>query len=634
MDKSTSDASTDYPAAESYGAAITSITAQDYSPRAEALDVLISIAQRISTIFEHGGPTFPAESREEESESGHVTRALRSTQRPRRPREPISPLEFQLRALSRTLLAVFESLDSPFETARLLSFLDNAVSGAQLAHAGQSITRAKRATLAQRRNPTPDYAAVDVERVAADIVAIEQRCTVREAAARVRAGLELESKLPKIWARVRGGEMHATTARKIASAVRDVEDPAKRARIENVILNRMDRDDSPLEWSRRVARHLDLLIADVDPDAARKAEDSAFESRRLSTRSSGKGMASLTATLPALDCASVLAKVKAYAKRWSEAPSEARSEPQLEADALVHLLAGIDKSPFDQGPGAPQSSATAVAPIHPRISILADVAGGTLAVRGWAAGTAFIRERLDSLLNSVERAHLQVVPLGHDDEAPSFSDLTARLESFTESLGRQCTYAPAPSLRRAIVERDGTCRHPGCTHPAERCDLDHVVPFDHSHPLRGGLTREDNLIALCRSHHRFKTHGKGRYVLRPDGRVEVLIGDVVAGSSMPTGHRGVMREREHVEYEGATDASAASVAELAAAAAALTETLDSLDHQPPSESAGVDQCSGVVELKAHRRAREAANRRSAASARRAESESFGTSAFSLDGLEF
>jgi len=432
--------------------------------------------------------------------------------------------------------------------------------------------------------------------------------------------------------------MHATTARKIASAVRDVEDPAKRAKIENVILNRMDRDDSPLEWSRRIARHLDLLIADVDPDAARKAEDSAFESRRLSTRSSGKGMASLTATLPALDCASVLAKVKAYARRWSEAGSEARSEPQLEADALVHLLAGIDNSPSHipsgQDSGAPLSSATTVAPIHPRITLLADVAGGTLAVRGWAAGTAFVRERLDSLLDSVERAHLQVVPLGHDDEAPSFSDLTARIESFKESLGRQCSYAPAPSLRRAIFERDGTCRHPGCTHPAERCDLDHVVPFDHSHPLRGGLTREDNLIALCRSHHRFKTHGKGRYVLRPDGRVDVLIGDIVAGSSMPTGHRGVMRERAYVEYEGTTDSSTAMVAELAAAAAALAETLGSLDHQPPNESAGVSPCSGVVELKAHRRAREAANRRSAASARRPEAESTGTSALSLDGLEF
>ncbi|WP_380176394.1 HNH endonuclease signature motif containing protein [Kineococcus sp. DHX-1] len=60
-------------------------------------------------------------------------------------------------------------------------------------------------------------------------------------------------------------------------------------------------------------------------------------------------------------------------------------------------------------------------------------------------------------------------------------------------------YRPSAALRRFIVARDGTCRGPGCVRPAADCDLDHVVPWP------DGPTTADNLQALCRTHHRFKT---------------------------------------------------------------------------------------------------------------------------------
>jgi hypothetical protein len=44
-----------------------------------------------------------------------------------------------------------------------------------------------------------------------------------------------------------------------------------------------------------------------------------------------------------------------------------------------------------------------------------------------------------------------------------------------------------------------TCRFPGCTRPAEVCDLDHTVPW----PL--GPTHASNLKAQCRTHHLVKT---------------------------------------------------------------------------------------------------------------------------------
>lgn len=61
---------------------------------------------------------------------------------------------------------------------------------------------------------------------------------------------------------------------------------------------------------------------------------------------------------------------------------------------------------------------------------------------------------------------------------------------------------PPQRLRDSILFRDGTCQATGCTVPAERCDLDHRTPWD-----AGGTTSGQNLWALCRRHHRMKSHG-------------------------------------------------------------------------------------------------------------------------------
>ncbi|MCB0920614.1 MAG: DUF222 domain-containing protein [Actinobacteria bacterium] len=57
-------------------------------------------------------------------------------------------------------------------------------------------------------------------------------------------------------------------------------------------------------------------------------------------------------------------------------------------------------------------------------------------------------------------------------------------------------------LRKAVRLRDRTCRFPGCTRRAEYTDTDHVVPWPE------GTTRAQNLVCLCRRHHRLKTFGR------------------------------------------------------------------------------------------------------------------------------
>ncbi|WP_232677606.1 HNH endonuclease signature motif containing protein [Nocardioides sp. R-C-SC26] len=62
-------------------------------------------------------------------------------------------------------------------------------------------------------------------------------------------------------------------------------------------------------------------------------------------------------------------------------------------------------------------------------------------------------------------------------------------------------YRPSAALARQVELRDVTCRFPHCGRAASRADKDHVIPH-----ARGGPTSSDNLIALCRHHHRLKTH--------------------------------------------------------------------------------------------------------------------------------
>ncbi|MBM9458303.1 HNH endonuclease [Nocardioides sp. zg-536] len=72
-----------------------------------------------------------------------------------------------------------------------------------------------------------------------------------------------------------------------------------------------------------------------------------------------------------------------------------------------------------------------------------------------------------------------------------------------------------PTRHRKQVElRDTTCRFPGCTTRAERCDLDHRIP--HS---EGGPTCPCNEFPCCRRHHRAKTHSDWTYTVLEPGNL-------------------------------------------------------------------------------------------------------------------
>ena len=84
------------------------------------------------------------------------------------------------------------------------------------------------------------------------------------------------------------------------------------------------------------------------------------------------------------------------------------------------------------------------------------------------------------------------------------------------SVSKRRTFTGA--LRRAIEVRDRHCQHPaGCDVPADRCDVDHIVPA-----ARGGPTSQANGRLQCPTHNRNAAKHDHGAQPRPDRTVTIL----------------------------------------------------------------------------------------------------------------
>jgi hypothetical protein len=90
----------------------------------------------------------------------------------------------------------------------------------------------------------------------------------------------------------------------------------------------------------------------------------------------------------------------------------------------------------------------------------------------------------------------------------------------------QCIEVDSDDVPFRIAEhvalRDKSCVFPWCTRPARSCHPDrpddHPCDCDHVHPRgQGGPTSSCNLAALCRRHHRLKTHASWTYLVLDPG---------------------------------------------------------------------------------------------------------------------
>ena len=97
------------------------------------------------------------------------------------------------------------------------------------------------------------------------------------------------------------------------------------------------------------------------------------------------------------------------------------------------------------------------------------------------------------------------------------------------NVGRKTRSIP-PSIKRALQSRDKGCVFPGCTH-TKYVDGHHV-----HHWANGGETKLDNLVSLCRFHHRLVHEGGVRIERLDDGAWRFVKPDGEAFVSMSPGH--------------------------------------------------------------------------------------------------
>ncbi|TSE02035.1 DUF222 domain-containing protein [Skermania sp. ID1734] len=69
-----------------------------------------------------------------------------------------------------------------------------------------------------------------------------------------------------------------------------------------------------------------------------------------------------------------------------------------------------------------------------------------------------------------------------------------------------------PAIRKALIVREGGCAVPGCGRPPHWTDAHHIT-----HWAEGGHTTLDNMVLLCRAHHRMIHRGTWQVFLGDDG---------------------------------------------------------------------------------------------------------------------
>ena len=241
---------------------------------------------------------------------------------------------------------------------------------------------------------------------------------------------------------------------------------------------------------RNAVRRAELSL---DAAAAEKRAERARARRSVTLTPTSCSMAWVTAYLPAPDAMRVMTAVDALAA--SCGPEDCRGIDARRADALVDVMARV----LDEGVGPHGPLPTRQ---HRRPHLLVTASATTLLGLDDAPGAL---------------AGYGPIPAAMARDIAAVSTWRAVLtdQRSGELVARSAqTYRPPSGLAGLVVDRDSTCTFPGCRVPATRCDIDHIRPFDQGRPP-AGQTHADNLHALCRHHHRLKTHGRWSPVRDP-----------------------------------------------------------------------------------------------------------------------
>ena len=302
---------------------------------------------------------------------------------------------------------------------------------------------------------------------------------------RIDTARTLVNHLPNTCSALATGEIssaHATViARETAAAIRD-------GAPESMIFEIEQRAIAYAEFHTpgQVASHVRNSVAKFAPEEFEEVTARATALRRVSCYNEVDGMSTVVAILPAADAQIVMNSIEAFMLRQEQlatsstlrSGSEQLTIDQKRADALAsicaHFLSDISETVTPQR-----------RPLTVNVTIDLPTLLGLAENPGQLAGYGPIPA-------SVARE------LASDAKWKRFitEPQTGNLLDF----GRE-SYEPPQQLKDFLIARDRTCRFPGCRRSALLSDLDHAESWD-----SGGSTSPDNIGALCRRHHRLKTH--------------------------------------------------------------------------------------------------------------------------------
>lgn len=269
---------------------------------------------------------------------------------------------------------------------------------------------------------------------------------------------------------------------------------------------------TPGQLLSRTRRAVDSIDADGQAERRRRARAAVD----VDVQPVDDGLALLVATLQIEDAARLKAAIDACANRLAD--DSASPIGHLRVQALIDAVCGSGHS------------RTADVTVTTEIQVVVDLA--TLTGLSDGGGTVSLGSRPPE---SVTATALRGLLADTDCPATLRLLVTDPTTGHLIDRGRR-SYAVSDELRAFLITRNPTCRHPGCTRSARRCQMDHAIAWDD-----GGGTDRDNLGPLCTRHHQLKTHGGWDLTRsRSDGTAEWL---------SPMGRRYVTHPMPLVERE-------------------------------------------------------------------------------------
>ncbi|MGO1523138.1 MAG: DUF222 domain-containing protein [Nesterenkonia sp.] len=318
--------------------------------------------------------------------------------------------------------------------------------------------------------------------------------------------------LPATWEAFHTGLIDLPRLRKIVDAGCELDDQVL------AIVDAAAAEQAAARSTSDFAHWLARYIATTDFDAYMRLTKTTHTRRHVQFTHLPNGMSFVSAFLPTIEAAAIEKRLKIITRRQHAAAKDTASTDTASTDTVAN---DTQMHPADAEPGQHSAEAGTEVP--------------TLAQREADVFSAWLRTNPTGEPAPVEAKIMIMIPeatlTGQTNEPAIAADRSWALDAdqaralagdpdaehnWYEGITRPrpddadvdvltVTYAgryPPQRLREAIIFRDGHCQTQGCTVAAERCDLDHQTPWD-----SGGKTTAKNLQALCRRHHRLKSHG-------------------------------------------------------------------------------------------------------------------------------